>query len=147
MKIYAALAIAAFVAGWTAQGWRKDSHINDLHAKHNEASQKAIAQVLSETERMQRAKDDALQQAQKDVQSNRAAAASASRERDRLRNELAASRSAFAEATRAALIEYTDTLGTVFDQCTAQYLEVARAADEHRTGQDTLYNAWPRGSK
>jgi cytoskeletal protein RodZ len=139
------LALACFVAGWTAQGWRKDSQINDLYAQHNEASQQAIAQVLSETERMQRAKDEALQQAQKDIQSNRAAAASASRERDRLRNELAASRSAFAEATRTALIEYTDTLGTVFDACTAEYIQLAQEADEHRTRADLLFAAWPRG--
>jgi hypothetical protein len=145
MKLYAALVVTAFVAGWSTQGWRKDSQINDLHAKHNEASQQAIAQVLSETERMQRAKDDALQQAQKDALANRAAAVSAGRERDRLRNELSASRSAFAEATRTALIEYTDTLGAVFDHCTEEYLEMARAADEHRAGQDALYNAWPRG--
>jgi hypothetical protein len=91
---------------------------------------------------MQREKDDAVDKAQETAQRNAAAAAIARRERDRLRNELSASRAAIANSTPASVIDYADTLTVVFDQCVREYLDMAEKADGHALDAQTLYNGW-----
>jgi ABC-type transporter Mla subunit MlaD len=143
----AAIAVFAFVFGATANGWRLGAKISEIKAEHATAMQVATANAKRESERLQKVKDDAIEKAQQAARANAAAADSARRERDGLRNELAASRSAIASASVASLREHTTTLTTVFEQCSAELEAMARVADGHAADTVMLLNAWPKGNQ
>lgn len=134
--------LAAAIFGWMVNGWRLNAKINQINADHATALTKAFEASQAETARMQREKDDALAKAQETAQRNAAAAATARRERDRLRDQLTASQAYFAAATHAAIVDYATTLTVIFEQCTAEYLDMAEKADGHALDAATLYNGW-----
>jgi hypothetical protein len=136
-----ALAVG-LLTGWTANGWRLNGKIDEMVLEHTQAVQVATQKALDETNRMQREKDDAVAKAQAQAKSNAAAAAAARAERDGLRDDLAASRTTFADSTHASLAAYTDTLSVVFEQCTKEYSDVAAKADGHSADANTLFTAW-----
>jgi hypothetical protein len=116
--------------------------IDEMVLEHTQAVQVATQKALDETNRMQREKDDAVAKAQAQAKSNAAAADAARRERDGLRDDLAASRTTFADSTHTSLAAYADTLSVVFEQCTKEYSDVAAKADGHAADTSTLFNAW-----
>jgi hypothetical protein len=130
------------LTGWTANGWRLNGKIDEMVLEHTQAVQVATQKALDETNRMQREKDDAVAKAQAQAKSNAAAAAAARAERDGLRDDLAASRTTFADSTHTSLAAYADTLSVVFEQCTKEYSELAAKADGHAADTSTLFNAW-----
>ena len=130
------------LTGWTANGWRLNGKIDEMVLEHTQAVQVATQKALDETTRMQREKDDAVAKAQAQAKSNAAAADAARAERDGLRDDLAASRTTFADSTHASLAAYADTLSVVFEQCTKEYSELAAKADGHAADTSTLFNAW-----
>jgi hypothetical protein len=136
-----ALAVG-LLTGWTANGWRLNGKIDEMVLEHTQAVQVATQKALDETNRMQREKDDAVAKAQAQAKSNAAAAAAARAERDGLRDDLAASRTTFADSTHASLAAYADTLSVVFEQCTKEYSDVAAKADGHSADANTLFTAW-----
>jgi septal ring factor EnvC (AmiA/AmiB activator) len=136
-----ALAVG-LLTGWTANGWRLNSKIDQMVLEHTQAVQVATQKALDETTRMQREKDDAVAKAQAQAKSNAAAADSARAERDGLRDDLAASRTTFADSSHASLAAYADTLSVVFEQCTKEYSDVAAKADGHALDTTTLFTAW-----
>jgi hypothetical protein len=130
------------LTGWTANGWRLNGKIDEMVLEHTRAVQVATQKALDETNRMQREKDDAVAKAQAQAKSNAAAADAARLERDGLRDDLAASRTTFANSTHTSLAAYADTLSVVFEQCTKEYSDVAAKADGHAADTSTLFNAW-----
>jgi hypothetical protein len=130
------------LTGWTANGWRLNGKIDEMVLEHTQAVQAATQKALDETNRMQREKDDAVAKAQAQARTNAAAAAAARAERDGLRDDLAASRTTFADSTHTSLAAYADTLSVVFEQCTKEYSDVAAKADGHAADTSTLFNAW-----
>jgi septal ring factor EnvC (AmiA/AmiB activator) len=136
-----ALAVG-LLTGWTANGWRLNGKIDEMVLEHTQAVQVATQKALDETNRMQREKDDAVAKAQAQAKSNAAAADAARAERDGLRDDLAASRTTFADSTHASLAAYADTLSVVFEQCTKEYSDVAAKADGHSADANTLFTAW-----
>ena len=136
-----ALAVG-LLTGWTANGWRLNGKIDEMVLEHTQAVQVATQKALDETTRMQREKDDAVAKAQAQAKSNAAAADAARAERDGLRDDLAASRTTFADSTHTSLAAYADTLSVVFEQCTKEYSDVAAKADGHAADTSTLFNAW-----
>jgi hypothetical protein len=130
------------LTGWTANGWRLNGKIDEMVLEHTQAVQAATQKALDETNRMQREKDDAVAKAQAQAKFNAAAADAARRERDGLRNDLAASRTTFADSTHTSLAAYASTLSVVFEQCTKEYSELASKADGHAADTSTLFNAW-----
>jgi hypothetical protein len=130
------------LTGWTANGWRLNGKIDEMVLEHTQAVQVATQKALDETTRMQREKDDAVAKAQAQARTNAAAADAARAERDGLRDDLAASRTTFADSTHASLAAYADTLSVVFEQCTKEYSELAAKADGHAADTSTLFNAW-----
>ena len=136
-----ALAVG-LLTGWTANGWRLNGKIDEMVLEHTQAVQVATQKALDETNRMQREKDDAVAKAQAQAKSNAAAADAARRERDGLRDDLAASRTTFADSTHTSLAAYASTLSVVFEQCTSEYLDLAAKADGHAADVNTLFNAW-----
>ena len=142
--ITAVIAAAAFAAGFTVNGWRLNSKIDNMVAEHSMAVMAATEKAAQETTRLQKEKDDAIAKAQEQIKVNADAAAAARRERDGLRDDLAASRVAIANASIGSLREHASTLTTVFEQCSAELEEMARVADGHATDAVMLLNAWPR---
>jgi hypothetical protein len=136
-----ALAVG-LLTGWTANGWRLNSKIDQMVLEHTQAVQVATQAALDETTRMQREKDNAVAQAQAQAKSNAAAADSARAERDGLRDDLTASRTTFADSSHTSLAAYASTLSVVFEQCTREYLELAAKADGHALDTTTLFTAW-----
>jgi hypothetical protein len=136
-----ALAVG-LLTGWTANGWRLNGKIDEMVLEHTQAVQVATQAALDETTRMQREKDNAVAKAQAQAKSNAAAADSARAERDGLRDDLAASRTTFADSTHTSLAAYADTLSVVFEQCTKEYSDVAAKADGHALDTTTLFTAW-----
>jgi hypothetical protein len=136
-----ALAVG-LLTGWTANGWRLNGKIDEMVLEHTQAVQLATQKALDETTRMQREKDDAVAKAQAQAKSNAAAADAARAERDGLRDDLAASRTTFADSTHTSLAAYASTLSVVFEQCTKEYSDVAAKADGHAADTSTLFNAW-----
>jgi len=136
-----ALAVG-LLTGWTANGWRLNGKIDEMVLEHTQAVQVATQKALDETTRMQREKDDAVAKAQAQARTNAAAADAARFERDGLRDDLAASRTTFADSTHTSLAAYADTLSVVFEQCTREYSDMAAKADGHALDTTTLFNAW-----
>lgn len=136
-----ALAVG-LLTGWTANGWRLNAKIDEMVLEHTQAVLVATQQAAEQTAKMQEEKDAAVQKAVALAQRNKADAVSARSERDRLRDDLVASRSTFTEATDTSLIEYTNTLSVVFEQCTREYSELAEKADGHATDAENLFTAW-----
>jgi hypothetical protein len=136
-----ALAVG-LLTGWTANGWRLNGKIDEMVLEHTQAVQVATQQALDKTNSMQREKDDAVAKAQAQARTNAAAADSARLERDGLRDDLAASRTTFADSSHTSLSAYADTLSVVFEQCTKEYSELAAKADGHAADTSTLFNAW-----
>ena len=145
--VLAVVGAAAFAAGFTTNGWRLNAKIDNMIAEHTLAVQVATEKAAKETNRLQQEKDDAIAAAQKQIQANANAAAAARRERDGLRDDLAASRVAIANASVSSLRDHTSTLTTVFEQCTAELEEMARVADGHAADSVMLINAWPKDEK
>jgi len=136
-----ALAVG-LLTGWTANGWRLNGKIDEMVLEHTQAVQVATQKALDETNRMQREKDNAVAKAQEQARTNAAAADSARLERDGLRDDLAASRTTFADSSHTSLAAYASTLSVVFEQCTKEYSELAAKADGHALDTTTLFTAW-----
>ena len=147
IKILALSVAAALVfgsaAGWTVNGWRLNGKIDRLQAEHSLALAKATEAARLESERMQKVKDEAIDEANRIAQKNAADAASARTELGRVRQQLA-SRSALNNATCASTRDYADTLTNIFSQCAARLGEVAQSADGHAADSRTCQAAWPR---
>jgi len=136
-----ALAVG-LLTGWTANGWRLNGKIDEMVLEHTQALQVATERAAKETARMQGEKDAALRKAVEIVRRNVVDATAARDERDRLRDDLIASRSAYANATDASLINHTRALSVVFEQCVKEYSELAAKADGHAVDAENLFTAW-----
>ena len=138
----AALIIGA-TAGWTANGWRLNGKIDQMIARHSLDLSKATEVALNESIRLQKLKDEALDEANKTAQKNANAAASARSELDRVRRQLANSVT-IGSSTCASTRNYADTLSLVFGECATRLTEVAKDADGHAADSRTFQRAWPR---
>lgn len=142
--ILAAVAVAsAAVLGWTMNGWRLNGKIDRMMAEHSQALATAGQNAMLEAARLQKQKDEALDEANKIAQRNANAAASARTELERLRRQLANTPS-LSSATCASTRDYAATLATVFGECATRIGEMAKDADGHSADSRTLEKAWPK---
>ena len=142
--IAAAVSLAIGLAtGWTANGWRLNARIDQMLARHSLDLSKATEAAMNESSRLQKLKDDALNEANKIAQRNANAAANARSELDRVRKQLANSVT-IGSSTCASTRNYADTLVNVFGECSTRLLEMAKEADGHALDSRTCYNAFPR---
>lgn len=149
MRYAAALAVGAVLA-WGAQGWRMAEQVQagktaleTLRREHAESLTRATASALNATLVWQKAKDDALDRAQQRAKTQAASAAAAVRERDSLRDTIAAASLRLPDATPSACVEYAAASSGLLDQCAAQYQELAAVADGHVNDVRTCHEAWP----
>ena len=139
-------AVSVFVAaslGWAVNGYRLDAKISRMTAEHSQALATAGQNAMNEAARLQKLKDEALDEANKTAQRNAQAAASARGELERLRRQLASTPS-LSSATCASTRDYAATLATVFGECATRIGELAEKADGHAADSATLERAWPK---
>lgn len=141
--VYVVSIVIAFGAGWTANGWRLNAKIDQMIARHSLDLSLATEVAMNETVRLQKLKDEALDEANKIAQKNAQAAASARSELDRVRKQLANSVT-IGSATCASTRQYADTLVNIFGECATRLTEVAKDADGHAADSRTFQRAWPR---
>jgi hypothetical protein len=96
-----------------------------------------------ESARLQKLKDEALDEANKIAQKNANSATNARAELDRVRKQLASSLT-ISSSTCASTRSYADTLSLVFGECATRLTEVAKDADGHAADSRTYQRAWPR---
>ena len=136
-------AVIAFGGGWVTNGWRLNGKIDRMIAEHSQALATAGQNAMNEAARLQKLKDEALDEANKTAQRNATAAAAARTELERLRRQLASTPS-LSSATCASTRDYAATLATVFGECATRIGEMAKDADGHAADSATLERAWPK---
>ena len=136
-------AVIAFGGGWVTNGWRLNGKIDRMMAEHSQALATAGQNAMLEAARLQKQKDEALDEANKIAQRNAQAAADARTQLDRLRRQLANAPS-LSSATCASTRDYAATLATVFGECATRIGEMAKDADGHAIDSRTLEKAWPK---
>ncbi len=130
-------------AGWTANGWRLNGKINRMIAEQSQALAEAGRNAMLESARLQKLKDDALDEANKIAQANAKSAASARAELSRVRQQLANSVT-ISNATCASTRDYAATLAVIFGECATRIGELAQEADGHSADSRTLQQSWPK---
>ena len=98
---------------------------------------------MLESARLQKLKDEALDEANKTAQRNANAAANARSELDRVRKQLASSVT-ISNATCASTRDYAATLAVIFGECATRIGELAKEADGHALDSRTYQQAFPR---
>ena len=136
-------AVIAFGGGWVTNGWRLNGKIDRMIAEHSQALATAGQNAMNEAARLQKLKDEALDEANKTAQRNATAAAAARTELERLRRQLASTPS-LSSATCASTRDYAATLAAVFGECATRIGEMAKDADGHAADSATLERAWPK---
>ena len=149
MRYAAALAVGAVLA-WGAQGWRMAEQVQagktaleTLRREHAESLTRATAGALNATLKWQKVKDDAIDRAQQRAKIQAASATAARRERDSLRNTIAAASLRLPDATPSACTEYGAAVSGLLNQCAAAYQELAAVADGHVSTIRLMQDAWP----
>jgi len=142
--IASALALlAAFAAGWTGQGWRMQATLNRKELAHAQQMESLHAHALADYKHMEIIKDAAIQEAHDRAEQNRADADTARTAADSLRRDLAGVPARISTAASAAVDEYAAAATVVFEQCSAEVAELARAADGHANDARMMWEAWP----
>lgn len=146
--IHAAVVVLAsavsFAGAWQAQGWRMDAKLSQLKTEYAQAQAQSVEKAHADTIRMQSQKDDAERNAQVRQRALARAVAGVRHERDGLRNELAAARSALPDAACTAVREHAAALNTVFGECADRLEAMAGKAQGHAIDSLKLQEGWPK---
>jgi hypothetical protein len=113
-----------------------------MMAEQAQALVLASKEALTESARLQKVKDDALNVANDLAQKNADSALLARNELERLRLEFADSNS-IARATCASTRNRATALTAIFSECATRLSEVAKEADQHALDSRTCHAAWP----
>jgi hypothetical protein len=138
----ASLAIG-LTAGWTVNGWRLNGKIDSMMAEYSQALAEAGKNAMMESARLQKLKDEALDEANRIAQKNANSAANARAELDRVRRQLASSVT-IGSSTCASTRDYASTLSVIFGECSTRLVEMAKDADGHAADSRTFQRAWPK---
>jgi len=133
-----------FTGGWKTQDWRFTAQVKTIEAAHSLETAKAVEEALEGTTRLQKAKDEALRNAQIRARKEAADAATARLVADGLLSDLEAQRLQLREAARASLVEYAAAANLVFGECSRRLEEMAGKAVGHSSDVRTLMESWPR---
>ena len=136
---------AAFIfgAGWAANGWRLGQDIAQIKLAHTQelaardTATFAVAQAI--TTNYQGALNEAIQEQTRLA----GAAAVATRNAGRLRDQLSEADKRIATASAAAVREYAATANKLLGQCSDRYTELAARADGHALDTRVCRAAWP----
>lgn len=151
---------AGLLAGWVAQGWRKDAELEQLRHSRTQAQLAGATQTVARLGEFQKGLDHALEQFQQTQQANSVAAAGLDLTLRDLRGVTAGMRGDFAglpdriaAAAEPALREYASTCTAVFTELAERSgrlsergAEIARQADGHAADVRLLQQAGKVGS-
>ncbi len=132
-----------FGGGWAANGWRLGQDIAQIKLTHTEelgardAGTFAVAQAI--TTNYQGALNASIQEQARLA----GAAAVATRNAGRLRDQLSEADKRIATASAAAVRDYAATANKLLRQCSDRYAELAARADGHALDARTCRAAWP----
>jgi len=144
-KLWLWLGVAALGAtgGWVTNGWRLGQDIAQIKLAHTQdqaardAGTFAVAQAI--TTNYQGALNEAIQEQTRLA----GAAAVATRNAGRLRDQLSEADKRIATASAAAVREYASTANQLLGQCSQRYTELAAKADGHALDARNCRAAWP----
>lgn len=142
--IGAVILAATFAMGWTANGWRLNSKIDQLIADHERQVAQANADALARYTDLERKKQEAVNEANKIAQRNARAATDARNDLERLRNQITNTAGGVPTASCTSVRAHATTLSTVLAECVGQLEAVAKDADGHALDSRALNGAWPR---
>lgn len=141
---HAIAACAAAAAAWMWQANSYGKQIADMQLNQSKATLRSMETATRQTLEMQDVKDKAIAKAaQRNTDLARTAAA-VRVERDGLRDDLAAQRTALPDAACAAVREYASTITAVFGECAAEAGGLAEAAGGHASDTLMLLDTWPK---
>ena len=145
--------VLIFGIGWFCQIWYTNHQANQINTLKKEHADYVLKQQLA----VEKAKVAAREQEKKwseqiaTAESNYNAkiqeithdASVASANADSLRNQIGIANSRLPSASTKTASEYTATLSNVFQDCVAEYTELAKQADQDRAIAEKLDEAWP----
>ena len=138
-----AAALSIFGAGWLANGWRLGQDIAQINLAYTQELAERdtgtflIAQAINTN--YLGALNDAIQEQTRLA----GAAAVATRNAGRLREQLQQANDRIATASAAAVSEYAATASELLGQCSQRYTELAAKADGHALDARVCRAAWP----
>lgn len=145
--------VPALVAGllvWFFQESRLGAQLAEVRLESSQYRAEVLAEKAAASERVRKVEGDfnakyqAAINAARDRESGLRADLVAVRDAaSGLRTQAAEAARRLAQAPAPAVLDYANTLGDVFAECSARYGEVAQAADGHRGDAQTLIDAWP----
>jgi hypothetical protein len=114
-----------------------------MMSEYSQAMAQAGQNAMLESARLQKLKDEALNEANRIAQKNALAATAARAELDRLRRQLATAAD-LSTSTCPSARDYAATLAVVFGECSTRIGELAEKADGHALDSRTLEGAFPK---
>lgn len=146
MNLYAIIGASAiaFLAAWSAQGWRYGEQIATMQKEAAQATTKAVQEERAKAQAAQAKKDEALNEANKRAQKNAALARELDSDVDRLRAQLNSNSANLPQASCEASRNYATTVSDVFGESIQRYSEVARTLDQCVSEVKMMQDAWPQ---
>ena len=136
--------------GWSANGWRLSASLERARLESSQYRAEVLAEKAAAGERVRKvegywnAKYQTAVNAARDRESSLRADLVAVRDAAAsVRTQAAEAARRLAQAPAPAVLDYANTLGDVFAECSARYGEVAQAADGHASDARTILEAWP----
>lgn len=142
MYLKVGLFAAGLVVGFSINGWRLGYEIEQIQHQATEREKAAIQSAADESLRLQKAKDDALTNAQIVADKNRIAAAGARFDLNRLRDQIERGRGEADNTCPSSA--YIEALSDVFGECSGELVEMARTADDLAANAQLIFEAWPK---
>ena len=139
------LGVAALGAagGWTANGWRLGQDIAQIQLTHTQELAARDAGTFAVAQAIDTNYQGALNASIQEQARLAGAAAVATRNAGRLRDQLGEADKRIATASAAAVREYAATANKLLGQCSDRYTELAARADGHALGARVCRAAWP----
>ena len=141
--LIAALALGIFLAGWAANGWRLGQDIAQIQLTHTQELSARDAGTFAVAQAIDTNYQGALNASIQEQARLAGAAAVATRNAGRLREQLQQADVRIATASAAAVRDYAATANKLLRQCSDRYTELAARADGHALDARTCRAAWP----
>lgn len=141
--LMAAVALTIFGAGWLANGWRLGQDIAQIKLAHTQELAARDAGTFAVAQAIDTNYQGALNASIQEQARLAGAAAVATRNAGRLREQLSEADRRIATASAAAVREYAATANQLLGQCSQRYTELAARADGHALDARVCRAAWP----
>ena len=132
-----------FGAGWAANGWRLGQDIAQINLSHTQELAARDAGTFAVAQAIDTNYQGALNASIQEQARLAGAAAVATRNVGRLREQLQQADVRIATASAAAVRDYAATANQLLGQCSQRYAELAARADGHALDARTCRGAWP----